>query len=230
MADDRAGKRRLMVSAVVNVGLRGCSAVLLFVLSIILARMLGARDYGRYSYIIAIVSLLSVLAQFGVPILLIRDIAQYEASEDWGLLRGLVRRTGGIVLIATVVTALLAAVIYTAFFAAGQGTDPSLLFWGLAFMAFLNFGGFCAAALTGFRRPLEGAFPGSIVRPALVIAALLILFEIFGIRVAASEAMALNAGATIIAFLLVLYCLSEGGLQTWHTRFHTIGLGNGLPV
>nr|MBV6629024.1 flippase [Oceanococcus sp. HetDA_MAG_MS8] len=57
-----------------------------------LARTLGADGYGIYSYAFAVMSLLMVLAEAGVPTLLMREVAAARVLGKWGLLQGLLRR------------------------------------------------------------------------------------------------------------------------------------------
>src|SRR3990170_1450745 len=54
------------------------SSGLQFPLSILIARHLGAEDYGRWGFALAFVSLLAVLADFGFSVIVMRDLAR-----DW---------------------------------------------------------------------------------------------------------------------------------------------------
>lgn len=80
--------RGALSSAVVQAS---ASAVALL-LGIILARVLGPDGYGIYAYSYAILSLVLVVAEGGVPTLLMREVAAAQARARWGVLRGAIRR------------------------------------------------------------------------------------------------------------------------------------------
>jgi len=61
--------------------LRAISIGLGFLSTVLLARLLGAEGYGIYSYVFAWVMLLSILAQAGLPDLVVRETAQGIAQN-----------------------------------------------------------------------------------------------------------------------------------------------------
>nr|CBX28844.1 hypothetical protein N47_B19900 [uncultured Desulfobacterium sp.] len=73
--------------------IRGASQLLALFIGIILARGLGAQNYGIYAYAIAWMLFLKVLAGFGLPALLLREAATSEVRLKWQYLRGLLVST-----------------------------------------------------------------------------------------------------------------------------------------
>ena len=65
------------------------STLLSFLLSIMLARVLGANEYGVYAYAISWMTLLSVFARLGLDTLIPRHVASAVAREDWGYIKGI---------------------------------------------------------------------------------------------------------------------------------------------
>ena len=63
------------------------SRLLALVSGVVLGRSLGAEGYGVYSYALAVMSLLSVLAHAGIPSLLLRDISVGAAEQQWSNVR-----------------------------------------------------------------------------------------------------------------------------------------------
>ena len=78
-------------SAGVGVMLQGIGLALAFASSVLLARLLGPHGLGQYSYVLAIVAVLSVLATIGLPTVVTRLLAAYQTKEDWGKAHGLLR-------------------------------------------------------------------------------------------------------------------------------------------
>ncbi|MEM9714952.1 MAG: flippase [Pseudomonadota bacterium] len=83
---------RIARSVVGSAGVQASASLLSFVVGIILARNLGPEGYGVYAYAFAILMLLMVLAEAGVPTLLIREVAAAEGRQDWGVLKGAIKR------------------------------------------------------------------------------------------------------------------------------------------
>lgn len=81
-------------------GLALLNRLFMLALSIILAQMLGAEGLGTYAHAIAIMALIAVIAEGGVPTLLMRELAAANERGDWGLARGALRRAGPVVALA----------------------------------------------------------------------------------------------------------------------------------
>ena len=63
----------------------------------ILARVLGAREYGAYAFSMAWVALLGTCAILGTDRLVVREIARLQPESAWSTIRGLLRRTNQLV-------------------------------------------------------------------------------------------------------------------------------------
>ncbi|NJO45921.1 MAG: flippase [Oscillatoriales cyanobacterium RM1_1_9] len=62
---------------------------------IVLARWLGVVEFGIYEYVVALVVLLGILAGLGLPTAVLRFIAQYQVTRQWGELQGIIRGSWG---------------------------------------------------------------------------------------------------------------------------------------
>jgi O-antigen/teichoic acid export membrane protein len=67
--------RRLTVATVASGAIWGAGTLATFAIGVVLARRLGPEGYGAYGSAIAIVSLLSVPAQLGLPLLATREVS-----------------------------------------------------------------------------------------------------------------------------------------------------------
>jgi O-antigen/teichoic acid export membrane protein len=137
--------------------------------SVFLARVLGPQGYGVYAYVLSIAMLLAIPAALGLPNLLIRLVATYEARGDWGLLRGLLQRANQVVLPASGGLALAAALI--GWILADHLPSGSLFtFWiAMATLPLLSLGQLRTAALRGLRHVLAGQTPETLVKPGLFL-------------------------------------------------------------
>lgn len=70
----------------------GVSKGSVFILSILFARYLGPEDFGKYSYIVSIVSVFSVFADFGLSTIMLRELSRNGKDAEkylvnWTLLK-----------------------------------------------------------------------------------------------------------------------------------------------
>lgn len=178
--------------------------------SVVLARALGPVAFGTYSYVFAIVSLLALPPQVGIPTLLIRETAKAQAHEDWPRLKGLwVWATRVILLTSFVVAAGVVLVLMVRSTYIG-----SALYWtlaaGMLLIPLIALGNARSAALQGLRLVVRGQLPEQVLRPILLIA-----FVWFGWwrggALSAQWAMVWHVVAAAIAFVV-------GGAMLWHAR------------
>lgn len=74
---------------------------------VLLARWMGATDYGTYDYIIAIATLVGYVAGLGLPNSMLRFIPEYTVKQDWGRLKGLILSSWGVVLLSSFLLAVI---------------------------------------------------------------------------------------------------------------------------
>jgi O-antigen/teichoic acid export membrane protein len=162
-------RNRLAQGAAGTLGLMLINTLLMFLSHLLLARWLGATEYGRYSYVLIWLNLLSIPALLGLDRLLVREVSIYRAKLEWGFLSGLLRWAnllgGGVSLgLAVLVLGLvwafsrLVGQAYLQAFAVG--------IWALPFMTLLDIR---RSALRGFDNIIAGQLPEMLIRPLLII-------------------------------------------------------------
>lgn len=186
--------------------------------SVVLARALGPSAYGTYAYVFAIVTLLALPSQVGIPTLLVRETAKAQAHEDWPRLKGLWTWATRVILVTSVVVAVIAA-LFVAW--RGTRTDADLrwtLAAGLLLVPLIALGNARGAALRGLRLIVRGQLPETVLRPVM-----LVLFVggawWFSGRMSAHAAMAWHVLAAALAFAigaLILWQARPAGVTTAH--------------
>lgn len=191
--------RQFKSGAVGSLLLQITSVSLRLLISIILARWLGADGLGVYSFAFSIATILSIPTGLGLPKLVLRQVARYHASGETGLLRGLLARANQVVL-ALFAAVGCVAVSVLAFFS--HRFDPeqyTALLWALLLVPILAASQIRQAALRGLRRIVVGQLPEQVIQPVVVV---LILSGLFMIdRLTAESAMIANCAAAAVAFL-----------------------------
>jgi len=69
-----------------------CQTGMGLLLAVILARLLGVREFGTYAFCLSIVNLLTVPAELGAHTLLVREVAAYKVKREYPFLKGLLSR------------------------------------------------------------------------------------------------------------------------------------------
>ncbi len=163
----------LVQGSVGSFSLRITATGLGFITSILLARLLGAEGYGIYSYALSWALLLSVFAVMGFDKLSVRYLAVYHAKQQWGLMHGLIKRTGQAVLALSVVLATASAVI-----AWGLMTREATVMRNALIFAFLVLPVYSLirlkqSVLQGMHEVVKGQAPEMIFQPILFLVLLL---------------------------------------------------------
>lgn len=186
-----------------SVGLGVISRLLAIATSILLARALGPEAYGVYAFVIAVVTLLAIPVQLGLPNLVFRLVSVYEHDADWPRLRGLLRWaniwTGGLGVL--VLAAGGVALLSFPLLPTRMPVEP--LLWGLGLVPLLGLSAVRSAVLRGLRRVVTSQVPEGLVQPMLlpllVVAAILINGFV---TLDATRAIQFNLVATIAGFLV----------------------------
>lgn len=149
--------------------LKVVSTVLVFAAGVLLARILGAEEYGVYAYAMSWISILLVPAGFGLPVLLTRQVARYQTQEDLGSLRGITRWSRRVAVTASVVLALLVAGLVWVL--KGElGSPVSLAIWvALPILPFLGLVHVQEGTLRGLGQAVLAQTPQLLVLPLLFI-------------------------------------------------------------
>jgi len=168
----------LVKGAAGTAGIKAAHAAIAFATSIAMAKLLGPAGYGVFSYALALVALLAIPSELGVPNLAVREIAYANARSNWGQMRGF------IVWAHTTVAAtsgLLIVIGSIALLTWGDRLAPSkaaCLWLGLLLVPMLSLGALRDAMLRGLRKVLLGQLPQPIIRPLALLIMLAVLWQL----------------------------------------------------
>jgi len=187
--------------------IRVASSGIGFGVQILLARLLGAEQFGTYIYALTWITFLAMPAQLGFHTATVRFVAAYRSLCQWELLRGYLRRVHQIVFLTSLWIAVLVFGLVQPL-RSWLGDDLTLAFEVACLLipalAPLHIH---AATLRGLKQIVLALTPMEIVRPVLLAAGLLTLFALSSTRPAAATALAINVAATLIALILAAVAL-----------------------
>lgn len=180
-----------------------------FVINILLARLLSANGYGSYSYALAIVGVLSVFATFGFDALLTREMAVYQVRNEWGRLRGLLRRSTQIGAVLASALALVAG-IGVWLLRPTDSAETVLTVWiALALVPLMVQARLRQAAMQGLHRVLAGQVPELVFQPVLFVALLGVSYVLLPAAPSAAWTMALQVAVTATAVIVATRLLAQ---------------------
>ncbi len=143
--------------------------------AVVFARVLGAEGFGVYSFVFALVTVLSIPAQAGLANLVIRETARAYFRSDWPLLKGLWTWAGKIAFWSSVIIILCALAFVTQFDILSY-TETKTFYWALILIPFLALGALRGAALKGLRHVVLGNLPEQVLWPAFTLIFVLLAF------------------------------------------------------
>ena len=190
--------------AIGTFGLKGFQTTIMFLVSLSLARLLGPDGYGAYSFAMSWVNILIVPAMLGLQPLLVRNLAAYQTKGNWGLMRGLMRRTqqwtllsGGAVL----------ALAYLASWLLADTMEPAMLHavWvALAIVPLVAQQRLRQSIMRALHRVVSGQVPEMMIQPALFGAFLGCAFLFYSQSLTAPIATGLRLTAACLALIVIL--------------------------
>lgn len=163
-------RRDLLRGGLGSLAVKTAHAVLAFAVAVTLARMLGPAGYGVYAFALAVLMIVALPAQVGLPQLVVRETAKAQADGDWGLMRGLWRWSNRTV---AFFSGLALAGVVAVLWLADMSPRLETLAIGAALIPLIALGNLRAASLRGLRRVVLGQLPESVIRPVVLLAILL---------------------------------------------------------
>lgn len=209
--------RRLRGAGVGAVLLRGATIFLAiqvvgtglnFLLHVMLARDLGAEQYGHYAYVLSWVVTLVVLPKLGLDVAVMAFLPVYVDRKEWGLLRGLLHTSS----IATVAASFaVSAIAIAAISQLGVFEDSSLraTFWaGMAIIPIQTLSFVWASALRGMKRVGSSQVPLGVLYPLILVIGVLIWHRLVTTPLYSATAMWMTFASSGVVLVIL-------GMNLW---------------
>lgn len=200
-------RKKLIKGALGSMAARVMSALLMLLVSIILARVLGPVQLGVYSVVLSLLSMIAVPAQMGLCSLIVRETAKAHVQQDWGLMRGLWRWTSEIALSIAFPLATLTLILGKWLLPTEAEQQTMLLLLGALLIPLNVLVAMSSAALRGLRHVVLGQLPEFVLKPLLLAGIILGMQHIMEARPYAITAMGAHTVAAFISFCIGMYLL-----------------------
>lgn len=203
-------RKRVIRAASGSAAIKVAYLILTLGSSVVLARALGPSGFGVYSLALALVQVLAIPAQAGVPTLLVRETAKAVANGNWATVRGVWRWSTKVILLSSLVISVCASVLVVIFRDRVDAVTASTMFIGLVLVPLMALGDARGAALRGMQHIVKGQVPELIIRPGCLLLFTAAAWWATG-ELSASEAMTWHVLASLIGFTI-------GGALLWRAR------------
>lgn len=176
---------------------------------LVIARLLGAAEYGVYSFTLSWVAVLSVVALFGQDTSVVRFLPAYAHRGEWGAARGLRRGASAIVLMVSMLIAVTGTVVVLLFGARLSHTLERTLFAGFLLLPVLTQLQLSGALHCALKRAVSSGIFNLVMRPIALI--VLVIAVSLGIHwtLSAPAAVLASTAASAVALGFSSWALSR---------------------
>jgi len=186
-------------------GVRAAHGILGLLTAMVLAKLLGPSGYGTYAFVMALVGFVAIPSELGVPGLAVREIAAANARKNWGAMRGFIIRAHQMI---GVMSLALAAAGASALLIWGDRFDPvkeRCMWLALLLVPLVSLGSLRGAMLRGLRKVVLGQMPEQVIRPAVLLLLIALLYVAGHGFENAVAVMAVQIASVATAFSCGLY-------------------------
>lgn len=101
----------VILGAGTTLSLQVSGVAITYGVQVLLARWMGASEYGIYEFAIALATFLSSLASLGLPNAALRFIPEYRVKEDWQRLQGIIWGSWRYVIVSSLLVAIVGSLV-----------------------------------------------------------------------------------------------------------------------
>lgn len=174
---------------------KGSSLVALFLLQVLLARTLGLKAFGEYSYIISLITIASLFCIWGGERFLIKQVAIFNNRKQWNHYSKLTKNFFSIVLVNSFFVSLL--IIGYLYFAPNSHYSPLELTIIALLLYVVSISRISASISKGLGFVTYSELIFTLGRPVFIIVILLMSALFFSINIATI------LGITLLSYLLI---------------------------
>ena len=196
------GMRAHLLRAVFGSGsMKAAQALFALAITVVLARVLGPKGYGEYSLAFSWMALIAIPAQIGLPTLVVREVAKYQITGRWDMLRGLLRWSNWTALFISLGIGLMSGICSWVLLSETRPDLEKTFLSALLLVPIIALGNLRGAVLRGLRFIVYGQIPEMVLRPGFLLLLLLGATAWIG-DITPQIAMSLHVIAGLAAFIL----------------------------
>lgn len=197
----------IVTEAFWSFGLKVTNTGFVFLTTVLLARLLGAEGYGIYSFAYALIFLLGIPAQSGLPNLILRETARGMAKKQPDLVKGAWTWSRQIVFYFSIIIIVGLGPILIWWQGGLNDIKGATLAWSLLLIPFIALGNLSGAVLRGFQNIVAGLLSEFFIRPGVYLLMILGVWLIYSEWITPPRAMLMFVLASFFAFVFGAWLL-----------------------
>lgn len=189
--------------------LKCLNIILALTSGVFLARVLGPKHLGEYTFALTVIIMMSLPIKAGVNTLLVREVSKNQMMHKWGLIRGLLRVANTFCFFYSVLVALSVAIYIYVQTESFFSVKYDIFLWGILLLPLFAFEGIRAGALRGLRWVVSSQLPEQLILPLSMIMLLFVFDFVLGFQITSTNAIQFHVISAFLAFLIGAYLLSR---------------------
>ncbi len=170
------------------------TAVVRYLIQVLFARRGGSAEFGTYSFAFGWTQVLVIPATLGLTLSVLRFVPQYIQEERWGLLRGLIRRSGQVTALSGVLFSLVGIAVVLVL---DIGSSQASLLIGMGLIALVALVTVLRETTRGTHRVVLAYGIGELLPMVLILAAAVVLPAVAGHLTAEQMLLITGLGFTL---------------------------------
>lgn len=171
------------------------------VASVVLARALGPEAYGIYAFVLALVTLLGLPVQLGLPTMIVRETARAAQSGRGELIGEVWRWSDRVMLVMSSVVVCISGA-YICLVTGADSTRMLALICALPLVPLIGFSEARGAAIRGLRRVALGTAPDKILRPLLLAGTISVIGWVSAVPLTAADVYLVHCGVALVTVIV----------------------------
>ena len=182
------------------------SLVLSFVVTIVLGRTIGPDGLGVYSFCLAFVGIASIPARLGIPTVVMREISRYRVTQNFSLMRGIIRFSHMTVIGFTIIVLSVLLVLENFQNTILDSMYEDTLETAALLVIILPLIALRTGMLQGLNKVVISTIPESLIKPMFFILIVTVYFYMFGYTSATPVMMMrVEVGASLFSLVVGYY-------------------------
>ncbi len=177
-------------------------AGVVFLLHFLLAKLMGASEYGLYAYAYAWLIILSIIAKLGMQTSLVKFIAEYKIGEEWSKIKGLLLFANSSVVLISLCISLFGYFILESGLLGLNSVYIFPLELTCAVLPLYALMGVVRGTLQGLKLQWKAQAPDLLVRPIFMLFFVWVCFSLGDKKLEASTMLMLLFIMSLLALLL----------------------------
>ncbi len=187
--------------------------LLSFITSIVLARVLGAEEYGTYSFAIETMMFISIPVTLGLPNLLTREVAKYKKLEKYDHIIGILRWSGFLVFKLSLIITIISVV--GIFLFPDLETKYKALLFAVPIVLLQGLGQVRMGCLRGLKKVVKSEAPDVLLRQLFFVMLISAFFLVTQKEVTYKTAILIFLLSLFLSFVIGYYWLFSGFLRKY---------------